>query len=293
MKRILLLFVALTFCMGCRSEKSVNEVVSFKGGNLTVEDLNAHYRKLRMNGRYKNAHEQLTPEFVFDHAVNMEMIIAKGLQDKLHLDPYIRAEIHDFMSNLFLKVMQDKLVPKIEKNSITEEEMKSFYEAHKDSYTKKALCSVKMVKTGDEKTALAVAEKIREESISFEDAARKYSMDERSKESGGFIGTRSLNKFRSDWRSVIESLKVDEVSEPQKIKEDYYIFKLVKKTKPYRYTFEEKKAYIKNDLLYAKYREAWQKVYDRLKGEFSVKINEERLEDFLKKEQAHQKAEKR
>ncbi|MBW2011098.1 MAG: peptidyl-prolyl cis-trans isomerase [Deltaproteobacteria bacterium] len=283
MKKILLIFIALTFCMGCQSEKTANDVVSFKGGNLTAEDLDAHYRKLRMTGRYKNTPEQLTPEFVFDHAVNMEMIIAKGLQDKLHLDPYIRAEIHDFMSNLFLKVMQDKLVPKIEKNSITEEEMKSFYNAHKDSYTKESLYSVRMIKTKDKETARKVAEKIKGKSISFEDAAKAYSLDEKSGKKGGIIGARSLRKFRADWRPAIESLKVDEVSDPEKIKEDYYIFKLVKKTDAHQYSFEEKKAYIRNDVLYLKYSEEWQKVYDGLKKEFSVKINEEKLEEFLKK----------
>ncbi|MBE9570433.1 MAG: peptidyl-prolyl cis-trans isomerase, partial [Proteobacteria bacterium] len=257
-------------------------IARFEGGNITKEDLAAHYKKLKMESRHRNNPEQLTPEFVFDHALNMEMIIARGLKEKLHLDPWIRQEIHGFMSDLFLKVMQDRLVPKIDKGNITEEEMRQFYEEHKENYLKKALYSVNMVKIDDREKSESIVSEITEKRITFEDAAKKYSTDKKSKSKGGFIGTRSLNRFRGNWRPAIENLKLNEVSDPAKIDGDYYIFKLTKKTEPYQYTYEEKRAYIKNDVLYDKYRKAWEKTYDRLKEEFEVKIDEEKLKEFYK-----------
>ena len=282
MKRLVVVVVImfLIFCCGCSSDRAENTIVQFEGGNITKEDLAAHYKKLKMESRYRNNPEQLTPEFVFDHALNMEMIIARGLKEKLHLDPWIRQEIHGFMSDLFLKVMQDRLVPKIDKENITEEEIKQFYEEHKENYLKKALYSVNMVKINDREKAKSIVSEIRDGRITFEDAAKKYSTDEKSRNKAGFIGTRSLNRFRGNWRPAIENLKLNEVSDPAKIDDDYYIFKLTKKTEPYQYTYEEKRAYIKNDVLYDKYRKEWKKTYDRLKEEFEVKIDEEKLKEF-------------
>ena len=280
MKRLVVVIAVLIFFYGCSSDRAENTIVQFEGGNITKEDLAAHYKKLKMESRYRNNPEQLTPEFVFDHALNMEMIIARGLKEKLHLDPWIRQEIHGFMSDLFLKVMQDRLVPKIDKENITEEETRQFYEEHKENYLKKALYSVNMVKINDKEKAESIVPEIRDGRITFEDAAKKYSTDEKSGNKGGFIGTRSLGRFRGNWRQAIENLKLNEVSDPAKIDDDYYIFKLTKKTEPYQYTYEEKRAYIKNDVLYDKYRKEWEKTYDRLKKEFEVKIDEEKLKEF-------------
>lgn len=280
MKRFVVVIAVLIFFCGCSSDSAENTIARFEGGNITKEDLAAHYKKLKMESRYRNNPEQLTPGFVFNHALNMEMIIAKGLKENLHLDPWIRQEIHGFMSDLFLKVMQDRLVPEIDKENITEEEMKQFYEEHKENYLKKALYSVKMVKINDKEKAESIVSEIRESRIAFEDAARKYSTDEKSKDNDGFIGTRSLDKFRDNWRPAIENLKLNVVSDPVKINEDYYIFKLIKKIESYQYAYEEKRAYIKNDVLYDKYRKEWEKTYDRLKDEFEVKIDEEKLREF-------------
>ncbi len=280
MKKFIVVIAIFIFCFGCSSDRPENVIVQFKGGNITKEDLGAHYKKLKMESRYKNNPEQLTPEFVFNHALNMEMIIAKGLKEKPHLDPMIRQEIHGFMSNLFLKVMQERLVPKIDKESITEEEMRRFYGEHKESYQKKAQYSVKMVKTGDEEKAASIASEIRQGRMAFEEAAKKYSTDKKSGDKGGFIGTRTLGRFRDNWQPVIENLKLNKVSDPKKIDNDYYIFKLTKKTEPYQYTYEEKRKYIKNDVLYDKYRKEWEKTYDRLKEEFDVEVDDEKLQAF-------------
>ncbi len=279
-KNMLFVIIFMVMCCGCRPDKAENTIMSFEGGNLTKKDLAAHYKNLKMKSRYRNNPETLTPVFVFDHAVNMEMIIAKGLKEKLHLDPWIRQEIHNFMSDLFLKVMQDRLVPKIDKAAISEEEMKQFYEEHRDDYKKKPFYTVNMIKTENLEKAKSIRTEIKSSMITFDEAAKEYSTDEKSKNKGGFIGTRSLKKFRKEWRPAIKELELEKISAPKKIKEDYYIFKLIKKTEPYQYTYEEKRSYIRNDVLYSKYRDQWQDVYDGLKKEFHLKIDEKKLQGF-------------
>jgi len=264
-----------------KSEQGQNVVAAFDGGSLTVEDLEAHFAKMKKNSRFREKPETLTPEFVFEHAVNMEMIIAKGLSEKLHLDPRIRADIHDFMSDLFLKVMQDRLVPKIDKSDFSEEEVRAYFDAHPETYQTPARYDVKVIKADDGATIERALEQIEEGEITFEEAARQYSADERAREKGGAVGMRPLNRFRPDWRDIVAALQPGAVSAPQAIGDDWYLLKLEEKTDPEPYDFEEKKAYVRNDLLYARYREAWEETYDRLKQEFSLAINDEQLRAFI------------
>ena len=280
----LFLLIVLIAFTSCKKSGNENYVVKFKGGGLTTLDLDAHYTNLKKSRTFKNKPEELTSELVFDHALNMEMIITKGLDEKLHLDPGIRAQIHEFMSDLFLKVMQDRLVPKINKDNFTEEELNKFYNKHKNNYKTKAIYNVKMIKTKTLEPAWEAMKKIKAGQYDFARAAAEYSIDKKSKDRGGDIGGRALSKFRKDWQPVISSLETQKVSGPNKIRDAYYIFKLINKTQPHQYSFEEKKPYVKNDLLYTRYREEWQKTYDRLKKEYKVKINEKNLAAFLSKE---------
>jgi hypothetical protein len=189
----LMIFI-LALPAGCGTGKNDNAVARFKGGSLTREDLAAHQGLMKKSRTFRDKPDQLTPEFVFDHALNMEMIIAKGLDEKLHLDPQVRARIHEFMSGLFLDIMKTRLVPEINKEEFTEAELRQFYENHKDSYKNPA------------------------------DNGNPYS-------------------------------------------------------------FEEREAYIRNDLLYARYREAWAKTYEGLRKEFKVEIHEKNLEAFSKNQE--------
>ncbi|MCG8552943.1 MAG: peptidyl-prolyl cis-trans isomerase [Desulfobacterales bacterium] len=265
---------------GCQSPK--DPLVAFDGGCLTVQDLDAHYEKLKSSSTFKNRTEQLTPEFVFDHAVNMEMIITRGLKEKLHQDPRIRAQIHAYMSDLFLKIMQDELVPQINKNDFTEDELKAFYEENKESYTTPAMLSVRMIKTDDENTALKAKHQIASGNLDFIRAAAQYSTDTKTAGRGGDIGTRALRKFKSGWRDVIGGLEPDVLSGPYQIQDNWFLFELMKKTTPVVHSFEEKQAYIRNDLLYNKYRQAWRDTYDQLRKEYEVKVDQDQLDNFIR-----------
>lgn len=268
------------FVWGCQSQK--DPLVAFDGGCLTVQDLDAHYEKLKTSSTFKNRTEQLTPEFVFDHAVNMEMIITKGLKEKLHQDPRVRAQIHAYMSDLFLKIMQDELVPEINKDDFTEDELRAFYEKNKESYTTPAMLSVRMIKTDDQNTALNAKQRITSGDLDFIQAAAEYSTDKRTAARGGDIGTRALKKFKQGWNEIIGGLEPDVLSGPFQIQDSWFLFKLVKKTQPVVHSFEEKQAYIRNDLLYNKYRQAWQDTYDRLKKEYEVKVDQNQLDKFIR-----------
>jgi hypothetical protein len=281
MKKLLLSMCCLILFCSCSGNDSGgdNALVTFKGGSLTKEDLSAHLAGLQRSSQFKDKPETLTPEFVFEHALNMEMIIASGLDEKLHLDPNIRNELHKQMSDLFLKLMEDKLITPIDRNSITEEEMTAFYEQNKEQYQDKARYTIRTFSIALEQGEEAVSA-IRQGTLDFSAAAAKYALDEDERSSGGQTGTRTIRRFQTSWQPVVESLKVGEVTGPTQIDGKAYILLLERKTEPHQYSFEEKKAFIKNDVLYSRYQDQWQQTYDRMRQQFKVKINQEKLDKF-------------
>lgn len=273
----LVFLVVLTSCSG--NESGDNVLVTYKGGCLTTEDLAAHRASMKRSSQFKDKEEMLTPQFVFEHALNMEMIIARGLDDKLHLDPDIRNELHKQMSDLFMKVMEEKLITPIDRNSITEEEMLAFYETHKDQYQDKSRYTIRTFSVAPEQGKEAV-EAIRRGTLDFAAAAAQYAVEEDVRKSGGETGTRTLRRFQESWWPVVESLKVGEVSDPTQIDGKTHVLLLERKTEPHQYSFEDKKQYIRNDVLYSRYRDQWQQIYDGMRQQYGVKIDQKKLDAF-------------
>ena len=278
---ICVLMLALTGCS--QGDGSGDNVLArFQGGVLTTEDVDAHLASLKKRSEFRDKPEILTPEFAFEHALNMEMIIARGLEEKLHEDAYIRNNLHEQMSDLFMKILTDKLVSEIDPESITDEEIKQYYEANKDAYTVKARYSLSAFEV-DRLLAEQALEKLKGGEISFAEAVTEYGLNEREKKSGGKTGSRTLRRFQPSWQPVVEALEVGVVSGPTEIDGKIYLLLLESKTEPYMQDFEKRKAYIRNDVLYSRYREQWQQLYDDMKKQYEVDINDSNLKNYYKK----------
>lgn len=284
MKNLVLTILCLLFLASCNQTQNNDAVVTFEGGRLTLEDLKAHQAAMKRSSRFSKNPDQVTPEFAYEHAVNMEMIITKALKEKLHQDPRIRAEIHEFMSDLFLKVMQDHLVPQIDKDSLSEEEVRAYFDENIASYIPPTQYGVRIIVNPDENVLKAARERILSGEERFEVAARDLSTHNATRENGGYTGKRAITSYRPDWRAVIESLGVDAISEPVRIKDEWYLFQVTDKTSFEAPDYEEKKAYVRNDLLYSKYRESWEQLYEQFRKDFKVTIDQDKLKLFLNPE---------
>lgn len=282
MKKMAFILFVIVFTAACSDKQQDNEVVvSYDGGVLTKQDLIAHYKILKRDPQYRKNPEQLMPEKVIEHAINMEMIIQAGLKRKIHQDPYVRQDLHKKMSDLFLKLLQNELVPQIDQALYTDEQIEEFYKRNTELYKKPALYNVSMIKIGNG-DAKEVYRKIISNEIDFETAVHIYSVDEKSKQNSGSIGIRALNKFGPSWRSVVSNLKLGEVSKPIHIAGDSYIFLLVSKTEEQQQKLADIKSKVRNDILYNDYRQEWEKTYNSLRSEFNVEINDDIKQQFLR-----------
>lgn len=268
--------MALVFAqglVGCSQSKTGDAVVTYKGGRLTVADIEAHREIMKRMKLFRDNPRALTDEAVVEHAANMELIIAKALKEKLHEDPRMKAEIHSFMSGTFLKIMQGTLVPNIDPKSFSEQQLREYYEKNRKSYTTPVQYGLRIIKSANREELARLKQRIDGDKLSFSDAARKHSLDEQSARNGGYIGLRQLEFLPPGLHDDLPKMAINQVSDVKSSDKYFYLFQLVEKPAPHQFTFEEKAAYIRNDLLYAKYRDAWKDTYDKLKKEFDLKID--------------------
>lgn len=283
----IVVFCLLVALAGCsQNDKPADNVLArFEGGVLTTEDIDAHLMSLKRRSEFKDKPEVLTPEFAFDHALNMEMIIARGLEKNLHEDAYIRNDLHQQMSDLFLKILRDKLVTEIDPESITEEEVKQYYDDNREAYTVQPRYTLRAFEV-DAGQAGTIVEKIQDGSLSFDEAVDQYALNEREKGSRGKTGSRSLRRFQPSWRPVVDSLEVGVVGSPAEIDGKTYILLLDSKTEASLQKLEERKTYIRNDVLYSRYRQQWQQLYDDMRKQYKVDVNDSNLQKYYQKSAA-------
>ncbi|MBN2231408.1 MAG: hypothetical protein JW781_01125 [Deltaproteobacteria bacterium] len=135
---LILLFGAVAF--GHRyfrpaAPETADVIVTFAdGGRFTAADLDAHRRVLQRKPQFRRGADQLTPEFVLDHAVNMATIVAEARRLGLFNDPRVQSEINQFTADLVLRVMKTELVAEIDRTRVTDDEVRRHYEANRDRY---------------------------------------------------------------------------------------------------------------------------------------------------------------
>ncbi len=126
------------------------------------------------------------------------------------------------------------------KIQVTPQEIRNFYEVYKDSLKEPdayRLSHILIRVTPDtlqESAALRKAQnlynQIKKGSVSFEDAANRYSDDRESASYGGYIGVIPGSFFPNEVQEKLKKLNPGEVSEPIRGDYGYHIFKLVRKS---------------------------------------------------------------
>lgn len=288
-KTFCFLFIALIWLSGCQSERPVaapradNVLVYFDGGEISKEYLLAHYASLRKERRYRDNPELLTFEDAFNHALNMKMIIALGIEEGLAEHPYIQQRISKYKSDLFLKIMKDELIEIIDRETISEEELLAFYQENKESYQRVPIYALQFFMVAPDQ-ASEIREKLSGSGAraDIEEMAALFALKQEEREGGGTRVSRSLARFQPAWRAVVGELTVGKVAGPVNIDDKYYVMLLVNRSELYQYSFEEKRAYIRNDVLFNMYRQQWRDVYAKLKQDFNVNIDREKLAAFYK-----------
>lgn len=176
-----------------------------------------------------------------------------GIKDSYYKDKIVEQE--------YLKAHEKKVKGTFE---VKDEELKKYYEEHKNEYY---LAKVSHILLKTEKEANQVYGELSENN--FGELAKKYSKDQNSKESNGFLGEFKSGIFEESVDEEIKNLNAGQISKPVKSKLGYHIIRVdEKKTQ----AFSDVKDSIRNEILNKRYKDYLKKLKE--KAEVEIKLND-------------------
>ncbi|RKD33929.1 foldase protein PrsA [Thermohalobacter berrensis] len=180
--------------------------------------------------------------------------------------------IEDVRKDIETNIKIEKLLePKI---TISEEEMKSFFEENKQMFATEEQVKARHILVDSEEKAIEIREKLLADG-NFADLAKEYSIDTFTKEQGGELGFFKRGQMVPAFEEVAFSLKAGEISQPVKTQFGYHIIKVEERKEAKKANYEESKDQIEEML----FKEKMSSVYDKWIQE---KFNEYEIERLLK-----------
>ena len=248
------IFVA-AFLTGCeRRELGTTEtqapvLVNVNGNELTQREFDLYlpedYEHVLTTGEKREYLERwIVTQLLYDEAMRRGLGVSPEV--KARLDQYKKDLVAD---QLVQQVIQERAV-------VSEEEVRSYYEAHKEEYEKEFRVSQILLNTRED------AEKVKSEigKYSFTYLARKYSVDKHSGY-GGDLGFLAKGNMIPGFEEALFSMKTGDVSDIIESEFGYHILRLTAvRDARMKVSFDEARSEIANILMLKK-RTA---VYDSL-----------------------------
>lgn len=202
--------------------------------------------------------EELTESYGGKEAFN-EMLAANGLT------------LEDVKKDLAVNVKVEKLLaPRI---SISEEEMKQYFDENKESFAQEEQVKARHILVESEDQAKEIKEQLAAGG-DFAELAQKYSTDTTTKESGGELGFFERGEMVKEFSDAAFALGVGEISDPVQTEYGYHLIQVQEKKEASAANYEESKAEIK-DILFD------QKMQDEYSTWLQERIDEYKIENYI------------
>ncbi|WP_298439939.1 peptidylprolyl isomerase [Geobacter sp.] len=213
---------------------------------------------------------------LLDTMVVRELILQQAKKDGLDKSPEVAAKLEELKKRVVVEAFLKKKVE--EQASVSDAEMKKFYDENKDKFKTGAQVKASHILVKSEKEAQDVLKELKG-GASFEELARKHSIDSAAAK-GGDLGWFSKGSMVPEFEKVVFGLKEGEISGIVKTKFGYHIIKLTGKRPAGIRSFDEVKEQIRAALLPAKQQEVFQKLKDDIKKNAKISIKEDVLKEL-------------
>lgn len=157
-----------------------------------------------------------------------------------------------------------------EKNKISEDELKKAYDTIVKDQAGKKEYKVRHILVKEEDKAKALLADIKAKKISFEDAAKKESIDQGSGTNGGDLGWANPDVFVPEFAQAVKAGKKGEISAPVKSQYGYHLIQIEDERAITPPTFEQ----VKTDLLRGLTQRKMLEYVDSLRKKAKVEIME-------------------
>ncbi len=175
--------------------------------------------------------------------------------------------MEDFAKNIGTNLKLKKLLePRI---TITEEEMKTFFEQNKDTFGVEEQVKASHILVDSEAKAKEVKDKLAAGG-DFAALAKEYSIDTGSSQQGGELGLFPRDTMVKEFEDTAFSMQPGTISEPVQTKYGYHIIKVEEKIEEKPAVYDENKEQIKETLFEQKLPDAYNSWMEERYSEYKI-----------------------
>jgi peptidyl-prolyl cis-trans isomerase C len=270
---ILLFSIFLSiYSTGCGSKLSGQDKILATVGNkfITLNDFKHKFAKLPP---YYQAMAEKNKKTLFDDMLVESLFLEDAIRKGLDRDK----EVRDILEEAKKKIIIAKLVKTEvdDKIKISEEDMKKYYEEHKDDFKKPEMWRASHILVASEGEAKEI-QALLSSGKSFQDLAKEKSIDTTASR-GGDVGYFRKGQVVPEFENICFNLKPGEVSGIVHTQFGYHIIKLTDKKNETIQSFEEAKSGIENELKAKERNEVFDKFVLDLKNKYRVNIEKDAM----------------
>ena len=267
------------------ADKVLAEVGPYK---LTVKDFEAQVKSLPPQFQMAIASNKKFRDSFLERWVQVTLMALKAREMKLDQDPEVKKRLEDLKNALLAQEFSKRYID--DKVKVTDEDVKAYYEQHKEEYTQKEQVKarhilIKVPAGGDEKAwedAKKKALEIKKEAESgkdFGELAKKYSDDPGTKDRGGELGYFGKGRMVPEFEKAAFSLKPGEISDPVKTIFGWHLIQVEDKKAAQARPLDEVESFVRQRALQEKKQQALEKLLADVRKKYEVKINKEALDE--------------
>ena len=243
-----------------------NKILAIVGGNeITERDLDAIVARYPQERKAMFQTEQGKKQLL-DQLISFELMNKFGKE--IGLDK--TQEYKDSMENISKEVITSMAINKVLSDiTVTDAEVENYYNENKDAFAEPATVSAKHILVATEEEAKKAKEEISNGTLSFEEAAKKYSTCP-SNEQGGNLGAFSRGMMVKEFEDVAFDIEIGIVSEPVKTQFGYHLILVEGKNEASVKSFDEVKDSVLNQLLQENQHKKYDEILKELEGKYGV-----------------------
>ena len=234
-------------------------LASVNGKPITSTDVDNFIVAMGRNGQtYNNPQGRAA---VLEQLIAQRLFLLDAQRNLLEREPAFKEQLAALKEQLLMEYAITKCVEGVQ---VKEEEVRAFYEEHKEEFVAGATVNASHILVDTEEQALQILESIKNGEVTFEDAAKQYSSCPSSAE-GGNLGDFAQGQMVPEFDAAVFAMEVGELSAPVKTQFGYHLIKLNAKNDAEAVTYEDIRQELYANLMQQKQQAAYQSKINQLK----------------------------
>ena len=217
-------------------------IVTFRNGKLTIGDLIEELKRYPPSRRPNFRNKEDVQNFINYRLVPVNLLEQEVKKKNIKNDKFVKEQVKSFKENLMLNEIQSIQVN--DKINVKDEDIQNYFEQHREDYKNPEQREIQQLFVNDKGLADDIVKKARRGT----DFTRLFWRYNQNKSLNANDGKSEINENRPGIGKPSFKIKKDEVTDPIKIGEGYYIVKVLNITEPTLKTLEESKNLVASKL---------------------------------------------